>query len=426
MTSIEWMQWVRRSIGGYDQRVFKHRESRHSRRRAGQAPSCRSPPKFPRRFSTSAGVRSSRGRSTLSRHCGVKDFVVVIRLRRRRAWKMRLPRIARDKRVTIRTIFNPFFAVADNLASCWMARDEMNGDFIQVNGDNLFQGRSGEGAARCAPSAPVTVAINHKAAYDADDMKVMIGRRAVDRDRQDPAARNRRCRGDRLLCISRGRRARPMSIRLSGRCASRRAQTVVSRPRSACWPSVFRVRTRCARRHRMVRSRFPGRSAAGTSARRQAGERCAARSISSASSLSAGLSTSTAASAKGMRTGRAMRPRRREAMRESAGRDSDLPGEKAQQCHRAEGRRSAARASCAPVPDRARSRAPANERLRRQSRRDCSPRHGLRPNARNVRLRFGIARQDCFGAWRGRQRDRRPTPPTRSRKKCSISAVRSG
>ena len=41
--------------------------------------------------------------------------------------------------VTAACDYNPFYAVADNLASCWLARGEMNGDFIQVNGDNVFR-----------------------------------------------------------------------------------------------------------------------------------------------------------------------------------------------------------------------------------------------------------------------------------------------
>ena len=40
---------------------------------------------------------------------------------------------------TPRCVFNPFFNVADNLASCWMARHEMAHDFILLNGDTLFE-----------------------------------------------------------------------------------------------------------------------------------------------------------------------------------------------------------------------------------------------------------------------------------------------
>jgi L-glutamine-phosphate cytidylyltransferase len=49
----------------------------------------------------------------------------------------------------------------------------MNGDFIQVNGDNVFQS---DLVARLLKSkgTGASVAINRKPAYDADDMKVML------------------------------------------------------------------------------------------------------------------------------------------------------------------------------------------------------------------------------------------------------------
>jgi choline kinase len=103
--------------------------------------------------------------------CGVSEFVVVIGYAAARM-EEELAKIARAKKLTIRTVHNPFFGVADNLASCWMARGEMSGDFIQVNGDNLFRADLVR-LLLAAPEAAVTVAINHKPAYDADDMKVM-------------------------------------------------------------------------------------------------------------------------------------------------------------------------------------------------------------------------------------------------------------
>ncbi len=75
--------------------------------------------------------------------------------------------------VTLKTTFNPFFGVADNLASCWMARHQMDQDFILVNGDNLFQANMVEQLLK-APDAPITVAIARKQEYDNDDMKVML------------------------------------------------------------------------------------------------------------------------------------------------------------------------------------------------------------------------------------------------------------
>ncbi len=75
--------------------------------------------------------------------------------------------------VELKTTFNPFFGVADNLASCWMARHDMDRDFILVNGDNLFQANMVEQLLK-AKDAPITVAIAHKQQYDNDDMKVML------------------------------------------------------------------------------------------------------------------------------------------------------------------------------------------------------------------------------------------------------------
>jgi choline kinase len=69
------------------------------------------------------------------------------------------------------TLFNPDFDKADNLVSCWAARGEMNSDFLLLNGDTLFRPAV---LARLLESkaAPVTVTIDRKAQYDADDMKV--------------------------------------------------------------------------------------------------------------------------------------------------------------------------------------------------------------------------------------------------------------
>lgn len=73
--------------------------------------------------------------------------------------------------IKLRTVFNPFYKLADNLASCWMVRHELQGNCLILNGDTLFEA---EIARRliAAPSAPITVTIDRKPRYDADDMKV--------------------------------------------------------------------------------------------------------------------------------------------------------------------------------------------------------------------------------------------------------------
>jgi choline kinase len=75
--------------------------------------------------------------------------------------------------LTVDLVFNPFFAVSDNLATCWVAREAMGEDFVLLNGDTLFE----PGVLRrllASPAAPITVTIDHKHAYDDDDMKVSL------------------------------------------------------------------------------------------------------------------------------------------------------------------------------------------------------------------------------------------------------------
>jgi len=73
----------------------------------------------------------------------------------------------------VATVYNPFYRLTDNLASCWIARDTMHGDFLLINGDTVFDGAIVRGLLQ-APPAPVTLCVDSKAAYDDDDMKVAI------------------------------------------------------------------------------------------------------------------------------------------------------------------------------------------------------------------------------------------------------------
>src|SRR6188768_2416830 len=77
----------------------------------------------------------------------------------------------RPANLNVATVFNPDYDKADNLVSCWAARAAMSTDFVLLNGDTLFQPTVLRRLLDSKP-APVTVAIDRKAAYDADDMKV--------------------------------------------------------------------------------------------------------------------------------------------------------------------------------------------------------------------------------------------------------------
>lgn len=73
----------------------------------------------------------------------------------------------------IRTLYNPFFGVADNLASLYMAADELRDGGIILNGDTLFEPALLAQLLDQA-TAPVSVSIDRKPHYDDDDMKVRL------------------------------------------------------------------------------------------------------------------------------------------------------------------------------------------------------------------------------------------------------------
>jgi L-glutamine-phosphate cytidylyltransferase len=77
-----------------------------------------------------------------------------------------------EGRSDVRTLFNPFYHVADNLGSVWMARAEFDRDVLLLNGDTLVAPTLLRKLLD-AESAAVTVTVDEKESYDADDMKVL-------------------------------------------------------------------------------------------------------------------------------------------------------------------------------------------------------------------------------------------------------------
>lgn len=117
---------------------------------------------------------------------GVDEIVVVVGFRAAQVADLLAGRVRPG--LAIRTVFNPFFSVADTIASCWLARHEMNGDFLIANGDTLFETAVLRRLVEEA-TAPITVTIDRKSAYDADDMKVRLdGSRLVEIGKMLPAA----------------------------------------------------------------------------------------------------------------------------------------------------------------------------------------------------------------------------------------------
>ena len=69
-------------------------------------------------------------------------------------------------------VYNPFYEIADNLASCWMAREHFKDDFIILNGDTLFEPQV-ISTLLSANEYPITLATDVKDSYDDDDMKII-------------------------------------------------------------------------------------------------------------------------------------------------------------------------------------------------------------------------------------------------------------
>lgn len=104
--------------------------------------------------------------------CGIREVVVVSGFQIDKVEAL-LAEYYPDN-TNIRVLFNPFFEVADNLASCWIARDEMCGGFLLLNGDTLLGDGLLPGLLREQQVAPITLCVDFKTVFDDDDMKVQL------------------------------------------------------------------------------------------------------------------------------------------------------------------------------------------------------------------------------------------------------------
>jgi choline kinase len=90
----------------------------------------------------------------------------------------------------VRLVFNPLYSHSDNLVSAWLATFGVDGDFILMNGDTLFEP---EVLTRLldVEGACIAAAIDRKDAYDLDDMRVWIDEGAlvgIGKERRDRKA----------------------------------------------------------------------------------------------------------------------------------------------------------------------------------------------------------------------------------------------
>ncbi len=99
----------------------------------------------------------------VAHHFGTRDALIEEALERRRK--------AGEGPAT-RTVFNPFYKVADNTGSLYMARTELAGDTLVWNGDTMVS-RSLMAKVVANDRPGICVTIDRKDEYDSDDMKVV-------------------------------------------------------------------------------------------------------------------------------------------------------------------------------------------------------------------------------------------------------------
>jgi len=73
----------------------------------------------------------------------------------------------------VETLYNPFYTLSDNLATCWLARQLMDDDFVLLNGDTLFEDSVLMQLLDARPE-DIRIAVDQKPSYDDDDMKVSV------------------------------------------------------------------------------------------------------------------------------------------------------------------------------------------------------------------------------------------------------------
>jgi choline kinase len=100
--------------------------------------------------------------------CGIDEAVVVTGFGHQAVEEV----VRQFEGMKVRTLFNPFYALSDNLGTCWIARSEMNEPFVLINGDTLFEAAVLQRLLKDAGSFPITLASDQKTSYDDDDMKI--------------------------------------------------------------------------------------------------------------------------------------------------------------------------------------------------------------------------------------------------------------
>ena len=103
---------------------------------------------------------------------GITESVVVTGFRDDQIERALDRRRAAGEGPSVRTVFNPFFKVADNLGSLFLVREELKGNCLVWNGDTLVSNTLMAKVIGNQRSG-ICVTVDRKDGYDDDDMKVV-------------------------------------------------------------------------------------------------------------------------------------------------------------------------------------------------------------------------------------------------------------
>ncbi|GMR14421.1 MAG: NTP transferase domain-containing protein [Gammaproteobacteria bacterium] len=101
--------------------------------------------------------------------CDIDEVVVVTGF----AYEMVDAIVDKVTGIKVWTLHNPMYAHTDNLGTCWEARSEMDGPFVLMNGDTLFEAAVLQRLLACDKGYPITLATDTKPHFDLDDMKII-------------------------------------------------------------------------------------------------------------------------------------------------------------------------------------------------------------------------------------------------------------
>ena len=102
------------------------------------------------------------------KECGITDIVIIVG---HLAEQIEAKIVKYKKDFNINIVYNPFYAISNNLISIWMAKQYMTDEFITINGDDIFDSVVISGLLESKEN--ITMVTDVKAEYDFDDMKII-------------------------------------------------------------------------------------------------------------------------------------------------------------------------------------------------------------------------------------------------------------